>query len=114
ACLVVFLISVTYLHPGLRHAGAPAPLLADATQLKEIRINLAGQPGITLQRVGTDWRMRSPYDFPADAALMQGLLDSLDGPLTPVVTTSADLSPYGLDKPLAKLWLDGAEYDFGE
>jgi len=112
ACLVAFLIGVTYLRPGLKPAD-PARPLADAARLQEIRIALTGRPEIRLARVGAAWRMQSPYDFPADAALMQGLLDSLDAPVRPVATTSVDLSPYGLDKPLARLWLDGTEYDFG-
>jgi hypothetical protein len=113
ACLVAFLIGVTYLHPSLKLDKQPAPLVADATGLQEIRIAVTGQPEIRLLREGSAWRMRAPRDFPVDAALMQGLLDSLDAPVDPVSAAGVDLAPYGLDKPLARLWLDGAEYDFG-
>lgn len=113
ACLVAFLISVTYLHPGLRGPASAQPLMADAGKLQQARIMLTGQPPIDLRREGAAWRMQAPLEFPADAAVVQSFLESLDVPVQAVPNPSKDLATYGLDKPLARLWLDGAEYDFG-
>jgi hypothetical protein len=113
ACLVAFLISVTYLRPGLKHEMRAPPLVADAGKLEQVRITLTGKPPIDLKRDGGVWRMQAPLEFPADTALMQGFLDSLDAPVQAVANPGKDLATYGLDKPLVRLWLDGEEYDFG-
>ncbi len=113
ACLVLLLLGLTYFRPG-KHAGMDMPLIGDAAALKDLRISLAGQPEIHLVLDQGHWRMLAPQKFPADEALMQGLLDSLGVAVTDrFPAAGADLSKYGLDKPLAKLWLGGAEYDFG-
>jgi hypothetical protein len=91
-----------------------APLLADAGKLREVRIALAGQPEVKLARDGAAWRMQAPLPWPADAALVQDLLDVLSEPVADgFPAAGAELSRYGLDKPLARFWLDGAEYAFG-
>lgn len=112
--LVALLGAFAYFRPGLKAPVQAPPVAADATALSDVRIALAGKPEIHLVRKGEAWRMRAPLDFPADAALMQGLLDSLDAPLERgFPAAGADLAKYGLDKPLARLWLDGKEYAFG-
>jgi len=45
---------------------------------------------------------------------VQDFLDSLSEPVTGgFPAAGADLGRYGLDKPLARFWLDGTEYAFG-
>ncbi|HEX2668651.1 MAG TPA: DUF4340 domain-containing protein [Gammaproteobacteria bacterium] len=112
--LVALLGAFAYFRPGLKAPVQAPPVAADAMALSDVRIALAGKPEIHLVRKGEAWRMQAPLDFPADDALMQGLLDSLAAPLEPgFPAAGTDLAKYGLDKPLARLWLDGKEYAFG-
>ena len=112
--LVAVLVSVVYFKPGKKTAADAAPLVADARGFQTIRIQLAGTPEVDLKRQGEAWMESAPIFWPADAAQMQGLLDSLDAPVeNRFPAQGADLKTYGLDKPLLKLWLDDSEYDFG-
>jgi len=111
---VVMLGLLAHFKPGLQHAAAGAPLLADPGKVREIRIALAGQPEVNFTRDGQMWRMQAPLQWPADAALVQDFLDSLTEPVAPgFPAAGADLGQYNLDKPLARFWLDGVEYDLG-
>ncbi|HEY1991458.1 MAG TPA: DUF4340 domain-containing protein, partial [Gammaproteobacteria bacterium] len=82
--------------------------------LQQARIALAGQLEVDLQKQGETWEMQAPLQWPADAALVQDFLDALADPASnSFPAQGADLGKYGLDKPLARFWLDGTEYDFG-
>lgn len=112
AVLVLGLLAFFYFKPAAK--GDAPPLVADRAPLQSIRLDLAGRPEVQLQRSGEIWRVVQPLDWPADVVEVQDFLDSLDSPVQNHFTaTGADLSRYGLDKPLLKLWLDGDEYDFG-
>ena len=111
---VALLIALAYFKPDVKHGTAEPPLVADPEKTRELRIALAGQPEVDLRREGDAWLMQAPLRRPADAALMQDFLDGLDAPASnSFPAAGADLSKYGLDKPLARFWLDGTEYDFG-
>jgi hypothetical protein len=112
--LVALLAALAWFRPGIKHDGEATPLVKDAGSIKEVRLALAGKPEIRLVRDGEAWRMLAPRAFPADAAMMQGFLDGLGAPVEDAFAAAGmDLAKYGLDKPLARLWLDGVEYDFG-
>lgn len=111
---VVLLGALAYFRPGMHHGAIGAPLVADVDKIHVVRIALAGQLEVDLQRDGDSWDMRAPLQWPADAALMQDFLDGLGLPVSnSFAAAGADLARYGLDKPLARFWLDGSEYDFG-
>jgi hypothetical protein len=112
---VVALASLTYFRPGTK---APAPVVQlmqlKAAQVGKIRISLPGQKTVELTRSDRGWQMEAPLGMPADPNLVQTLLNTLD--LTSekhFPAAGAALAQYGLDKPKAELWLNGAEYAFG-
>lgn len=112
--LVLGLLALFYFKPGARDAGDLPVLVPDAARLTSIRLDLAGQPELQLQRSGESWRMQKPMDWPADAVQVQDFLDSLAAPVENQFPAAGEaLAQYGLDRPLLQLWLDGVEYDFG-
>ena len=111
---VVLLGLLVYFRPGMKHESVGAPLVADLDKVHQIRIALAGQLEVDLQKDAATWDMRAPLQWPADAALVQDFLDALAEPASnSFPATGADLGKFGLDRPLARFWLDGTEYDFG-
>jgi hypothetical protein len=69
---------------------------------------------VRLEKVGEEWRLREPFDFPADSSVVSSTLGSLanltaDRRLAPEEVNPAD---YGLEQPVAKVTLrmaDGSE-----
>ena len=112
AALVLGLLALFYFKPGSKN-DAP-PLVAERDDIQSIRVALAGKPEVLLQRAGENWRMLKPLDWPADLVQVQDFLDSLEAPVQNQFPAAGEaLSQYGLDKPLLRIWLDDAEYDFG-
>lgn len=115
--LVVALAVFAYFRPTLKSKDSTqqAPLLAASGKVAAIRIALSGKPEVDLARSGDNWRLTAPLQWPADAATIQGVLDTMQVPVSGrFAARGADLSQYGLDKPSLRLWLDGREYDFGD
>lgn len=114
--LVVIVLGVlSRFRPGTKHPAAPVPLVAmKAAQINDIRIQLPGQTTTELLHDNRSWRMVAPRAMPADPNQVRTLLDYLDAESqTRFPASGTDLSHYGLTKPVAKLWLNGREYDFG-
>ena len=113
--VVVALAALVYLKPAGQPSHADQPLLDfNVASVQDIHLDLPGKPGIELKREGGGWRLTAPRAFGADPLTVQGLLDALDAArAAPVKGASADLSRYGLDKPLVRLQLDGRELDVG-
>jgi len=112
---VAALVSLTYFKPGTK---APAPTVQliplKAAQVTNIRISLPGQKTVELTRGQRGWQMDVPIAMPADPNMVRTLLDTLDvASEKQFPATGAALAQYGLDKPKAELWLNGAEYAFG-
>lgn len=113
--LVGTLILLVLYKPGARKEteGTPLTVLAvDAIQ--RVRLVRPKQPDIVLQKSGEDWRLTAPRTARANNVRVNDLLRlattraSARFPSTP-----AELGKYGLDSPLATLFLDDAEISFG-
>ncbi len=65
---------------------------------------------VRLEKVGEEWRLREPLDFPADSATVDSTLSSLAGLEADrrLPAEDADLSEYGLDAPVVTLTLGRA------
>ena len=112
---VAILAALGYFRPGIKLPGAKVELIAQkAAEIHDIRIELPGQKPTEMVRADRSWQLTSPLKMPADPNLVRTLLDYLDvESMARFPAAGADLAKYGLDKPKAKLWLDGSEYDFG-
>lgn len=113
--VVAVLGALLLFKPGHKASDDIKPLIADTRNLTRIRVVLAGRPEIDLLREGQAWGVRAPIIWPADDVQVQDFLDSLDAPVEDgFPAKGADLSKYGLDKPLVRMWLDDVEYDLGD
>jgi hypothetical protein len=112
---VIALASLTYFRPGTRAPTPAMPLIAlKAAQVRDIRIGMPGQKTTELVRGDRGWQMQAPLTMPADPNLVRTLLDTLDVTSDKQFpATGATLAKYGLDKPVAELWLNDVHYAFG-
>lgn len=112
---VAALAALSYFGPLLKHAAPTVqPIAIKPGAVRDIRIQLPKQAVTELKFTDQGWQMAAPRMLPADPNLIKTLLDYLDQQSSvhfPAV--QAELGKYGLDKPLAILWLNGTEFDFG-
>jgi hypothetical protein len=102
-------------NPGHKQAGEIRPLVADSRGFTSIRVAVAGKPEVALKREGEVWSLTAPLSGLADDVQVQDFLDSLDAPVADrFPAKGVDLTKYGLEKPLVKMWLDQTEYDLGD
>lgn len=113
--IVVILATLSHFRPGAKHPAPKQPLIQQtAAQITDIRIELPGQKPTVLTRGNRGWQMTAPLAMPADSNMVRTLLDYLDAESQDSFPAAgADLAKYGLNKPVAKLMLNGVEYDFG-
>jgi uncharacterized protein DUF4340 len=113
--IVAALAALALFRPGHKQAADVTPLVADSRGFTSIRVAVAGRPEVDLKREGEVWSLTAPLQWRADEVQVQDFLDSLDAPVADhFPAKGVDLSKYGLDKPLVKMWLDGTEYDLGD
>ena len=112
---VAILAALGYFQPGIKLPGAKVGLINQkAADIRAIRIELPGRKPTEMVRGDRGWQLTSPLKMPADPNLVRTLLNYLDVESEArFPAAGTDLAKYGLDKPKAKLWLDGSEYDFG-
>lgn len=72
---------------------------------------------VRLEKVGDDWQLREPIDYPADSATVSSTLSSLAGLSADrsLPVAEVDMAEYGLDAPRAEVTLlpgDGPEVSF--
>ncbi|MGE0385307.1 MAG: DUF4340 domain-containing protein [Gammaproteobacteria bacterium] len=116
AILVAALAAVAILRPG-RHAAPEAPPLtaiaADAVQ--SIVVDRPGQPQARLERDGAAWRLRAPYQGPAEQTRVQALLDlARERASTPIQAGGGELARFGLAPPKATVHLGSATIEIGD
>jgi hypothetical protein len=113
--LVGALVVLAIYQPG-RKKPEPGTPLTNLTpdSVQQIRLQRPGQPEIDLEKTGDDWRMTAPRTARANAFRLAELTRLASFPVKvrfPAVT--AELNRYGLDHPLATVFLNGAEIRFG-
>jgi hypothetical protein len=72
----------------------------DRDKVDAIETTLKEGP-VRLARTGTEWKLVTPVQAPADLGIVEGIISQLQGAqmLALVATDVADLAKYGLDKP---------------
>ena len=115
ALLVGALVVLAIYRPGTKEPEPGVPLTTlkpDAVQ--RIRLLRPGQAEIDLEKAGDDWRMTAPRAARANGFRLADLIRLVSIPVKvrfPAV--AADLGRYGLDHPLATVFLNDAEIRFG-
>jgi hypothetical protein len=88
------------------------PLLAE--EVKDIRLQRAGQPALHLVRDGDRWRMLEPFTAEADQVMLDKLLPIVAATTERTLPAAAlDLPRLGLDPAPIRLWLDDLELRVG-
>lgn len=113
--IVVLVLLVRY-QPGKRAetkdmSGPPLTQIA-ADDIQRVRLERPQHEPVVMARDGAEWRLHAPVRARADRFRVDGLLQ-LAGVRTEGRLPADDLKKYGLDKPLATVWLNDAEIRFG-
>ncbi|MGQ0522948.1 MAG: DUF4340 domain-containing protein [Betaproteobacteria bacterium] len=83
-----------------------------ANAVSDIRLERSGRPPVLLRRENNQWTITAPVPARADNFQVARLLGILDATATQRLP-GQDLARFGLDSPLARLTIDGAQFDFG-
>lgn len=116
AVIVAILVALVYFKPGHK-TPAPAATLTrlQAQDVHEIRIAQPDTATVELVRENGEWRMTAPANLPADAYLVQSLIESLPAEIKHSFSAApAKLAQYGLDPARVRLWINGTEFEFGD
>lgn len=113
--LVGALVLLVLYKPGTSKNAEGTPLTAlTVDAIQRIRLIRPKQPEILLEKSGEDWRLATPRSARANSFRVNELLrlaTTRVGTRFPAVP--AELGKYGLDQPLATLFLNDAEIRFG-
>lgn len=94
----------------------PGPPLTglSAAAVSHVRIERPGQPAIAIEKTGNEWKLTAPLPARANHLNVENLLHVLSAPAeTRFPAVTAELPPYGLEKPSARVWLENEEIVFG-
>ena len=117
--LILFVIAlglVVKYQPGTSKKSTETAALTNLAidNIAHIRIVRSGQDEIVLTKTNGHWQMTAPIQARADDFRIDGLLHIANAKIEGKFTAAAaDLAKYGLDHPLADLWLDNNEIKFG-
>lgn len=113
--LVGALVLLVLYKPGTQKEAEGTPLTALAADtIQRIRLVRPKQPEIVLEKSGEDWRLATPRRARANNFRVNELLSLATTRVgTRFSAAPAELGKYGLDQPLATLFLDDAEIRFG-
>ena len=113
--LVGALVLLILYKPGARKEAEGTPLTALAADaIQRIRLVRPKQSEIVLEKIGEDWRLTAPRKARANNFRVNELLRLAATRVgTRFPAAPAELGKYGLDQPLATLFLDDAEIRFG-
>lgn len=115
ALLVGALVLLVLYKPGSKKEAEGTPLTAlTADVIQRIRLVRPKQPDIVLEKSGADWRLTAPRTARANEFRVNELLRLVATPVsTRFPAAPAEYGKYGLDLPLATLFLNDAEIRFG-
>lgn len=115
ALFIGTLILVAVLKPGSRPAPENPPLTALAPDaIQHIRIQRPKRPDLVLDKQGDNWRLTAPRSARANNFRVDELARLATAPTTVRFPAVADeLEKYGLDHPLATVFLNDTEIRFG-
>ena len=113
--LVGTLVLLVLYKPGARKEAEGTPLTAlTADVIQRLRLVRPKQPDIVLEKSGADWRLTAPRTARANEFRVNELLRLVATPVsTRFPAAPAEYGKYGLDLPLATLFLNDAEIRFG-
>lgn len=108
--LIGGLVAFLYLRPKVEVQSAPKH---EVTQLKlaginAVKVEFPAKAAVTFSKVDGYWHMTAPYKLRADQLSVQRIL-SVIAATSESKFPVTDLAKYGLDKPLARLHLSGAD-----
>ena len=120
AVLIGALVLLAIYKPGTRQEPEGTPLTALSTDsIQHIRLLRTKQAPIVLEKTGDDWLMSTPRAARANRNRVNELLQLATArvptrfPAAPAEQNNSELGKYGLDQPLATLFLNDAEIRFG-
>jgi len=113
--LVGTLVLLVLYKPGTRKEAEGTPLTAlTADAIQRVRLVRPKQPEIVLEKNGEDWRLTAPRRARANSFRVNELLRLAATRVnTRFPAAPTELGKYGLDQPLATLFLNDAEIRFG-
>ena len=77
-----------------------------------VRIERSGRETIVAEKRNGTWFLALPFRAPADEFMLQRILSILQA-RTPHRFATTDLARFDLEKPIARLTIDGQHFDFG-
>ncbi|MHB1950892.1 MAG: DUF4340 domain-containing protein [Acidiferrobacteraceae bacterium] len=112
--IAALLLWVHFRPPGGRHHPPRPPLTRLALdQITSIRLVRPGRRTVVLAKQGNHWRITAPVSARADRFRIDSLLHVAKARVEDRFAATGTLAKYGLQKPNATLWLDGARIEFG-
>ena len=113
--LVGALVLLVLYKPGAKKEAEGTPLTAlTADAVQRIRLVRPKQPELVLDKSGEDWRLTAPRTARANSFRVNEVLRVAATRVgTRFPAASTELGKYGLDQPLATLFLNDAEIRFG-
>lgn len=114
ALLVGILALVALYKPGGRQEPPGTPLTAlKAEAVERVRIVRTGQPETRIEKQGDTWRLVAPRAARANRFRMGDFTGLAEARASAHFAAGADLKQYGLDRPLATVFLNDVEIRFG-
>lgn len=115
AALIAALVLLAIYKPGTKQGPVGTPLTSLAPQdIQRIRLMRPKQPPIVLEKNAEAWRLTAPLAARANDARVSELVQlATTRVATRFPAASAELGKFGLDSPLATLFLNDAEIRFG-
>ena len=106
---------VATFRPGANKGPEPQTLTTlAADSVQRIRLQRPRQPDVVLEKTGDRWRLQAPRAARANTFRINELTQLASAPVTTRFLAPPDgLGKYGLDKPLATVFLNDAEIRFG-
>ena len=110
------LVAFIWLGPGSEPPPEPKRLTAlDITEITRVRIESRRREPLELIREGSRWQLTEPRALPADPIRVTALMGISSARVHEAFRAEGnDLAVFGLEPPVARIWLDQHEFLFGD